>query len=309
MSSSIIAWCSPGEQPGTYETYTLIQHSLHTAAIADLFYDRWRWRSKVSNLPDSLLLITAGLHDIGKAWRGYQEAALSRCSRGREPSFRLHELLSGIVAASMKRETEMERETERHRRLLARSPLWEALIVGVILHHHGMTSRYENSIVKIIDKIFRDGIVGKGFPPLSIRELLEDALPPTREILKKLGCLAEKLGKGYNSDLMNNMIKLVDSLAGRIASNARLDQDLILKNIKDSIEKVGRYPEKEELSATITVLAGFTAVADTTAASIERSHGNTIPRGTYAWRVLGEAFGEKAPKLVQDRLDKARQCL
>ena len=303
MSNSIIAWCSPGEQPGAHKTYSLVQHSLQTAAIADLFYDRWRWRSRVSNLPESLLLITASLHDIGKAWRGYQEAALNSCSRGMEPSFRLHELLSGIVVASMKR------EAGRRRHDSAGSPLWEALIVGVILHHHGMTSRYKNSIVKIIDKIFRDRIVDKGFPSISIRELLEDALPPAREILEKLGCLARELDKGYDLDLINSMIEFIDGLAGRIASNARLGQDLILKNMKDSIEKVGRYPEKEELSATITVLAGFTAVADTTAASIERSQGNTIPRGTYAWRVLGEAFGEKAPKLVQDRLGKARQCL
>ena len=303
MSSSIIAWCNPGSRPGTYQPYTLVQHSLHTAAIADLFYDRWRWRSKVSNLPESLLLVTAGLHDIGKAWRGYQEAAKSRCSKGEKPSFLFHEILSGIVVASMKR------EADRRKHALARSPLWEALIIGVILHHHGMTSRYGNSIVKIIDKIFRDGIVGKDFPSLSIRELLEDALPPAREILEKLGCLARELGKGYDLDLINSMIEFIDGLAGRIASNARLGQDLILKNIKDSIEKVERYLEKEELSAAITVLAGFTAVADTTAASIERSHGNIIPRGTYAWKVLEEAFGERAPKLVQDRLGKARQCL
>ena len=303
MSNSIIAWCSPGEQPGAHKTYSLVQHSLQTAAIADLFYDRWRWRSRVSNLPESLLLITASLHDIGKAWRGYQEAALNSCSRGREPSFWLHEILSGIIVAVMKR------EASRSEHVLARSPLWDALVVGVTLHHHGMTSRYGNSIVKIIEKLFLDGIVGKGFPPLSVRELLEDALPPAREILEKLGCLAGELGKDYDSGLMNSMIEFIDGLAGRIASNARLGQDLILKNMKDSIEKVGRYSEKEELSATITVLAGFTAVADTTAASIERSQGNTIPRGTYAWRVLGEAFGEKAPKLVQDQLDKARQCL
>ncbi len=306
MSSSIIAWCSPGEQPGTYETYTLVQHSLHTAAIADLFYDRWRWRSKVSNLPDSLLLITAGLHDIGKAWRGYQEVAINRCSRGREPSFWLHEILSGIIVAVMKR------EASRSEHVLARSPLWDALVVGVTLHHHGMTSRYGNSIVKIIEKLFLDGIVGKGFPPLSIRGLLEDALPSTREILEKIGCLAEKLGKGYNSDLMNNMIKLVDSLASGIARNAELDQYTIFefkKNIEESLKNNGKGPEKEKLSAAMVVLAGFTAIADSTAASMERSRNGTIPRGTYAWRVLEEAFGERVPELVRDRLSKARQCL
>ncbi len=304
MSSSIIAWCSPGEQPGTYETYTLVQHSLHTAAIADLFYDRWRWRSKVSNLPDSLLLITAGLHDIGKAWRGYQEVAINRCSRGREPSFWLHEILSGIIVAAMKR------EASRSKHVLARSPLWDALIAGVTLHHHGMTSRYGNSIVKVVNKLFENGIVGEDFPPLSIRELLEDTLPPTREILEKLGCLAKKLGKGYNSGLMNNMIELIDSLAKRTARNAELDQYMKFKeNIEESLKNNGKGPEKEKLSAAMVVLAGFTAVADSTAASMERSRNGTIPRGTYAWRVLEEAFGERVPELVRDRLSKARQCL
>ena len=304
MPSSVIAWCSPSEQPGRYETYTLIQHSLHTAAIADLFYDRWRWRSRISGLPDSLLLVAAGLHDIGKAWRGYQEAAITRyCSRGREPSFLYHEVLSGIVIAAM------EKEAGKRRHVLARSPLWEALILSVVLHHHGMTGRYSKSISKIIDELFLEERPTWQFKPVSIRDLLRDALPPAREILGKLGCLARELGRGYDLGLLVGMIELIDSLEERISGGERLGLDVIISTMENALGRAGKDPGKEDFSATVSVLAGFTAVADSAAASIERSRRDSIPRGTYAWRVLEEAFGNRASAQVRDRLGKAGRCL
>ncbi len=307
MLDNAIAWCHSCNGYRSPRIFGLVSHSIYTAALADLFIDRWRWRSRVSNLPDSLLFITAALHDIGKAWRGYQRAAIDYCNNGKEPSFFLHELLSGTIIAAI------ASQADEHARISTEDILWRSLTMGIILHHHGMIRRYKTGIVSIIDGLFINGNLCKYWrdknwcnESLTIVTLLEDALPYIKEVLERLLCLTRKLDRSIDQHLIEEMIKLTDFLKG-----LRLDEYKIIEYLKDLVKITVSNPRQAELSSIISILAGFTAVVDSASASIERTCSSTtkLPSGTYAYRVIREAFGEKTQELLQKRIEKASQCL
>jgi len=307
MPGNVIAWCYPGDSSRPPKIYSLVTHSIYTVALVDLFYDRWKWRSRVSSIPDSLLLVTAALHDIGKAWRGYQEAAIAYCNRGKKPSFLLHELLSGLVIAAI------ASQADKHTKIPTRDLLWRSLTMGVILHHHGMTTRYKTGMVNIIDDLFIRGNLCKYWRtenwckiPLTVNTLLEDTLPYVIVILQKLQCIVGKLNRGYDQNLIDMMLDLTGKL-----QKLKINEYKIIKIMKNMVGLSISNPRRAELSAIISMLAGFTAVADSASASFERSvcPTTTVPSGTYAWRVLKEAFGERTEQLLQERMEKASQCL
>ncbi|RLG84084.1 MAG: hypothetical protein DRO39_07890 [Thermoprotei archaeon] len=115
-----IAWCNTHLAP----------HLVAVAYTASLlFEEEWRYRARLSKLPTWTLTLAALGHDVGKAAPWYQEEAVSRCSRGWNPSFTLHEVLSSMVIAWLGASGAVDREPA----YVAAIAVWE--------HHHGMPGR------------------------------------------------------------------------------------------------------------------------------------------------------------------------
>ena len=279
-----IAWCDS----------KLVDHSLYTAAIAcRLFGSRWLWRARASNIEPYALVLAAVTHDAGKAAHVYQDKAVKSCRSGGSPSFRYHEILSAIALAGS----------------LSVNETGAVTVIAVLLHHHGMTSRYPEKLDIILKRILKGKTPGLGVPwEDDLESALADSMDFIKYIVEKARTLSacDQLLENYEPERVIERRPHIQEAVNNIINYKK-------GRVRINNKSMTAY---HELIAAATALTGFIAVSDSLSAAIERRYSKAsiidvnrlICEKSYAIRVLIEMTGTKAPEVLWELL-RLRQAI
>jgi len=265
-----ISWC--GEP--------LEGHMAATAMLAWRLYHR-DWgilRRRLAILlggepPAWILLLAGALHDAGKAPRCYQERALERCKLGGDPSFGLHEYLSGYTGMALAMTLAGKGEAPRH----ARVPLYAAA-AAALLHHHGMSERVK-PVREARERLLGLGCLEADGRPRELR-LMALLVASACRLLEEMGPAGVPRGSITSC---REAAEIGGAAVGDVepASVWGLMRDFLGRAKLGVLRGSG---EVRAFRAMTSFLAGAVSLADTIAASLCRR--GTL--GGYAARVLAE---------------------